>query len=141
MNYEITRYEKQGEQVFVQIKSTITPLYLEKFIEDNENTELVVAKLIEELANKDAEYLPATPVEDKIEEIKTVDFEAIIEEQATPVIEDTIQEEVLEEEVIEETSVVEEVIEETPVVDEPVVEEKPMTEEEEVIIATKEVTE
>lgn len=79
MTYNITRYEEQGDSLFICIVSENNPVYIEHFFtpEEKLNIEKTIAKLVAELEIKDDEYVAPLPVVSKIEEAKTLQIKKV----------------------------------------------------------------
>jgi len=71
-NYEISRYEEQGESLFICINSTTNPVYHEHFFTAEEKLDIkgTIERLVAELELKAAAYVAPLPRISKVEEAK-----------------------------------------------------------------------
>jgi len=75
--YSISRYEQNGEQLFICLNSTNNPVYLEHFFTEDEKLDIegTITRLVAELEIKDAKYVAPLPTIDKLEEAKDLEIQ------------------------------------------------------------------
>lgn len=73
-SYTISRFESQGESLFIRLNSTNNPVYLEHFFTEEEKLDKTgtIEKLVAELELMDEAYVAPLPRIDKIEEAKLI---------------------------------------------------------------------
>jgi len=72
--YNISRFEEQGESLFICINSDNNPVYLEHFFTPDEKLDIpgTIEKLVAELELMDEAYVAPLPRINKIEEAKAI---------------------------------------------------------------------
>jgi len=72
--YNISRFEEQGESLFICLNSTNNPVYLEHFFTPDEKLDIkgTIEKLVAELELMDEAYVAPLPRINKIEEAKAI---------------------------------------------------------------------
>jgi len=75
-SYIITRYEEQGDSLFICLNSTNNPVYLEHFFDESEKLDIpaTIERLVAELEIKDSEYVAPLPRIDRLEEAKAIEI-------------------------------------------------------------------
>jgi len=128
--YTISRYEEQGDSLFICINSTNNPVYHEHFFTTEEKLDIprTIERLVAELELKDEAYVAPLPRVSKVEEAKalTIDktniatkkakivadkLEAIAIEEAEKLAKEELQ-------AIEDAKVIEPIIEEVAPIEE-----------------------
>jgi len=76
MTYKITRFEEQGDSLFICINSENNPVYLEHFFTEEEKAdkEGTIEKLIAELEIRDEAYVAPLPRVSKLEDVDKMTF-------------------------------------------------------------------
>lgn len=74
MNYAISRFEEQGDSLFICINSLDKPVYLEHFFTEDEKKDQkgTIEKLVAELEIMNDEYVAPKPMISKLEEVKAI---------------------------------------------------------------------
>jgi len=74
MEYEITRFEEQDNQVFMQIVSKNNPVYVEHHFSEEEAGDIkgTTTNLIAELMLLDEQYTPPAPRISRLDEVSTL---------------------------------------------------------------------
>lgn len=74
MNYAISRFEEQGDSLFICINSLDKPVYLEHFFTEDEKKDQkgTIEKLVAELEVMNDGYVAPKPMISKLEEVKAV---------------------------------------------------------------------
>lgn len=92
--YTISRYEEQGDSLFICLNSDNNPVYLEHFFTTEEKLDLegTIAKLVAELELMDEAYVAPLPRIDKLEEAKALKIEPTkIAEAKTAIVAEKIR--------------------------------------------------
>jgi len=78
MGHVISRYEEQGESLFICINSTNNPVYHEHFFSAEEKLDIkgTIERLVAELELKDEAYVAPLPRISKVEEAKAITLSA-----------------------------------------------------------------
>jgi hypothetical protein len=73
-SYTISRFESQGDSLFISINSLNNPVYIEHFFDENEKLDIpaTIERLVAELEIKDSEYVAPLPRIDRLEEAKAL---------------------------------------------------------------------
>lgn len=76
MTYKITRFEQNGNQLFICINSEKNPVYLEHFFTEEEKLDEkgTIERLMAELELKEEEYVEPTPTISRIDECCDITF-------------------------------------------------------------------
>lgn len=74
MTYNISRYEEQGDSLFICINSENNPVYIEHFFTAEEKLDLAgtIARLVAELELMDEAYVAPLPRISKLEEARAI---------------------------------------------------------------------
>lgn len=74
--FKISRFEEQGESLFICINSTNNPVYIEHFFTEEEKLDKAgtIEKLVAELEIKDSEYVAPLPRISKLEEVELLEI-------------------------------------------------------------------
>ena len=108
MSYNISRFEEQGDSLFICINSENNPVYLEHFFTAEEKLDLkgTIERLVAELELIDEAYVAPLPRINKIEEAKAIEIEpANVQEKKEAIIAEKAEVARIEAERLEETDV------------------------------------
>ena len=87
MEYTISRYEEQGDSLFICLNSSNNPVYLEHFFSESEKLDKAgtIEKLVAELELLDEAYVAPLPRVSKLEEARalTISKEKIATQKAS----------------------------------------------------------
>lgn len=74
--YKITRFEENGEQLFICLNSTNNPVYLEHFFTSEEKLDRAgtIERLVAQLELLDEQYVASLPTLSKIEELEELEI-------------------------------------------------------------------